>query len=162
MKKQLFLIGLFCGIVVVSCTDSGIDPDNKLDKGYLIFGSFFGECFGEECVEIFKIENGKVYEDINDNYPRYNMRYEGSYVELTAEKHNVVDDLIDYFPSRLLEETETVLGEPDAGDWGGWYVEVRYDGEHRFWLIDNHTGNLPEYLESFVDTMRARRNILQE
>ena len=35
---------------------------------------------------------------------------------------------MDEFPSALLDETEVVIGMPDAGDWGGLYIEYKSGG----------------------------------
>jgi hypothetical protein len=36
--------------------------------------------------------------------------------------------LTKYFPTDLLNETEKVIGQPDAGDWGGLYVAYNING----------------------------------
>ena len=41
-----------------------------------------------------------------------------------------------YFPTDLLKETERVIGQPDAGDWGELYVEYNLNGVRKFWLLD--------------------------
>jgi len=37
-------------------------------------------------------------------------------------------DLTKYFPTDLLKETERVIGQPDAGDWGELYVMYYFNG----------------------------------
>ena len=53
-------------------------------------------------------------------------------------------------PSELTKENEVVIGMPDAGDWGGIYLEIMEGSEKRFWLIDKMEYNLPDYLKPFV------------
>jgi len=37
----------------------------------------------------------------------------------------------------LFFETAKVIGQPDAGDWGGLYVEIKCVGEPvQYWFID--------------------------
>lgn len=36
----------------------------------------------------------------------------------------------------LLKEKKTVIGQPDAGDWGGIYVEYNANGLRKLWLLD--------------------------
>lgn len=50
----------------------------------------------------------------------------------------------------LLNTKATVIGRPDAGDWGGLYFELTLNGEPKFWLIDTMQSNLPEYLRPFA------------
>lgn len=46
------------------------EDDIKLsDSDYLIFGHFYGECVGEACVEILRLEESKLLGDTKDNYP---------------------------------------------------------------------------------------------
>jgi hypothetical protein len=48
---------------------------------------------------------------------------------------------------------------PDAADWGGVYFEINQNGEKRYWLLDNNSDNLPEYL---VDFKNALHDLSQE
>ena len=123
------------------------------DSDYIIFGHFYGECWGEECVEIFKIENENLYEDTTDHYPFGNAPYDGMYVPLSSAKYELVKDLVTHVPNQLLNETDTIIGIPDAYDQGGYYLELEEAGNVRFWMIDSDTGNIPGYLHAFTDTL---------
>ena len=63
--KKLLLILLCLPIIFTSCKKEEVEISNN---EYLIFGHFYGECIGEECVETFKLTDEKLYEDLNDNY----------------------------------------------------------------------------------------------
>lgn len=54
ISTTLLLLTLLC----IGCER---DAEPKFsDNGYLIFGHFYGECLGEGCVEIFRLEaNGR-------------------------------------------------------------------------------------------------------
>ena len=41
----------------------------------------------------------------------------GIFIQLMQQKFIDTKDLTKYFPTVLLEETETVIGQPDARDW---------------------------------------------
>ncbi|RMG88563.1 MAG: hypothetical protein D6714_00495 [Bacteroidetes bacterium] len=123
------------------------------DVEYVIFGHFYGECVGEACIEIFKIENGVLYEDTKDNYPSFSDPYVGEYVALDDAKYQQVKDLPSKIPAELFNETQTVIGQPDAGDWGGYYFEVKEEGVVYHYLIDKATSNLPDYLKPFADVL---------
>jgi len=144
---------MFLGFFVSSCIDK---EEDILNQDYLIFGHFYGECRGESCVEIFKLENNQLFEDIKDQYPSPADFYKGTYEPLSEEQYELARELIQYFPQQLLEEEGRVIGQPDAGDWGGLYIEYGYQGKRQFWLIDQKKSNLPEYLQIFRDKVNER------
>ena len=159
MKKAALFI-LFPSILcTIQCTDS---PTNNTPDTYLVFGHFHGECFGEACVEIFKIENGNVYEDSLDIYPVISkMPHETDYVQLLKEKYELVRDLQNHIPDELMLEDSMVIGQPDAGDWGGLYLETNKTGDLKYWLIDKKKSNIPDYLHAFTDSLNAAIQRLQ-
>lgn len=121
---------------------------------FLIFGKYYGMCAGEDCVEIFKIENGTLSEDSNDNYPT-DSPYSGNYSALPSAKYNLVKDLGDHVPAQLLNENDGYIGMPDAYDQGGYVVELKVNGTTRYWRIDTDKSNTPGYLHAFTDTLRS-------
>jgi hypothetical protein len=156
MKKiPVILTFLFILTLAPSCEKDDIGLElSYLD--YLIFGRFYGECNGEHCIEIYRLEMDCLLEDQNDQYPNAYNFYEGNFLYLGQSLFNRVKDLPRYFPNKLLSEPEHVIGQPDAGDWGGLYIEYNYYGDRRFWLIDNKRDNVPEYLHEFIDKVNER------
>ncbi len=152
--KFLFAIALTTGLLF-SCNKND-DESFGSESDYLIFGHFFGECQGEECVEIFKLEDGKLYEDSNDNYPGSTDFNEVDFSELSNELFLEVDGLEDVFPAGLLNETDVVLGQPDAGDWGGLYIEWSENGVKDFWLLDLHKDNVSQDYHAFIDAVTEK------
>jgi hypothetical protein len=148
MKKISLYIFLF-NLLLISC-------NKNENSDYLIFGHFYGECGGEGCVEIFKLEDNQLFEDTKDLYPNSNDYYDGKYKSLSQEQFNSVNDLIDYFPNDLFNESNNVIGQPDAGDWGGLYIECNYNGKRKFWLIDQMKSNVPTKYHNFIDTLNAK------
>ncbi|MVM36282.1 hypothetical protein GO755_40115 [Spirosoma sp. HMF4905] len=136
-------------------------PIELADSDYLIFGHFYGECGGEACIEIFKLEQSRLLEDKNDQYPSASGFYKGDYVALTQTQFASVCDLIDSFPEALRKETKRVIGQPDAGDWGGLYIELTYKGSRQFWLIDQAKRNVPTEYHSFIDKVNEKIKLLQ-
>ena len=66
MKRIKVIIYTLTFLVFCSCNK---DDEIELNQTvFLVFGHFYGECIGEECVEIFKLTTNKLYEDTNDNY----------------------------------------------------------------------------------------------
>jgi hypothetical protein len=158
--KPNILITTCLTVFLLTCCKK--DENLELSKSdYIIFGHFYGECAGEWCVEIFKLEQGKLFEDTEDKYPNKNAFYDGNYVQLSQQKFNDTKDLINYFPTDLLNETGTVIGQPDAGDWGGLYVEYNFDGVRQFLLLDQMERNVPTKYHNFIDKVNEKIEHLQ-
>jgi hypothetical protein len=159
MKRLIPILGL----ILITCSSCHKEEDiNKLsDSDYLIFGHYYGECFGEQCIEIYKLEENQVSEDTLDRYPGSSAFYEGEYKRLSVQKFDSVKDLIEYFPKALLNEKDTVIGMPDAGDWGGLYIEYKVKGVRRFWLIDQMKTNVPATYHGFIDKVNEKIGILE-
>lgn len=156
MKKARITLSLFALVGVLLTTSCKKDDNQISDGDYLMFGHFYGMCGGEQCVEIFRLEETKLFEDQNDDYPGQTDFYNGDYVMLSDTKYDQVKDLIDYFPNGLLNETDKVIGTPDAGDWGGYYIEYKQGGVHKFWLIDKMTNNIPSYMHPFIQKVEEK------
>ena len=135
---------------------------------YMIFGHFYGECVGEGCVEIYKIDffDKTLAENTDDIYPSGAGPYEGeNYNFLSNEQYNLVKDLVDDFPAQLLSEDAHVFGNPDGGDWGGLYVEIRRFGDAAgsgFWLLDKNEENMPEVYNAFADRINDKIALINE
>lgn len=154
-------------ILITTCLSlillaSGCNDDLKPSKSeYIIFGHFYGECLGDKCIEIFRLEEDKLFEDRNDRYPSYTGFYSGKWEKLSNQKFNDTKDLTNDFPLDLLNETSTVIGQPDAGDWGGLYIEYNFDGIRKFWLLDQKKSNVPTKFHPFIDKVNEKINQLQ-
>lgn len=130
-----------------------------------IFGHFYGECVGEGCVELFLIENGKLFEDTRDQYPGSETAYIGDWVELSAERYELVKDITTFFPEELFEEDNNVLGIPDGGDWGGIYVALTKHNQPSasgFWLLDQNENNMPDVYNDFVDIINEKIALIHQ
>jgi hypothetical protein len=157
-RASILLLLFLLTVAISSCKK---EKKQTLEYDHFIFGRFYGMCAGEECVEIFKMENGKLYEDVNDLYPNYQTFYTGNYLQLSDEKYQKTKDIIDYFPTDLLNETDTIIGIPDAGDWGGHYIEYSYNGTRRFWLMDKMKTNVDSKYHLFIDKLNERIDSLK-
>lgn len=120
------------------------------------FGHFYSECEGEYCVEIFKLENGKLFEDTTDVYPSRTTSYIGEYVQLSEQKYFDTKDLFNDFPQELLDEKSIVIGKPDISDLGGIYIEYNCNGKSQFWLIDQVDQNVPTKYHVFIDKINEK------
>lgn len=102
MKLYILTIAFFATFFLISCKKDNEVNLSKTD--YIIFGHFYGECIGEQCVKIFKLDKEKLFEDTKRIYPTGNSFYEGRFDQLPKEKFDITKDLTNYFPMSLLKE----------------------------------------------------------
>lgn len=143
---------MFAALASGGCSEN---PVGQLESDdYVVFGDFFGECIGEGCIDIFKIQDGRVFSDTLDRYPSASkLPHQTAYVEISNDSYEALEDILSRIPEELYVEDRTVIGQPDAGDWGGYYLEIKIDDETRYWLIDKMEDNLPSYLHAFVEQL---------
>lgn len=158
MTRAILYIICLSFLLLTSCEKDEIELSNS---DYIIFGHFYGLCSGEQCIEIFKLEKEKLFEDTRDQYPSSNDFYDGNYVQLSQQKFDEIKDLKDSFPTDLLDETEVIIGQPDAGDWGGLYIEYNLNGVRKFWLLDQKKDNVPTKYLDFIDKVNEKISLLQ-
>ena len=155
IKCVMVAIGI--ATLLTSCDKN---EDIKKVEEILVFGHFYEFCGGEEWIEIFKLSENSLQEDTLDHYPS-NSFYPGKYVPLSFDKYNQTRDLLDHFPVTLLTEQNTVIGIPDGGDWGGYYVEYKKGDVHRMWLLDKMKDNIPAKYHEFMDRMNDKIEALK-
>lgn len=157
-RNLLFFIFCILAISISSCKKDNVILSTS---DYLQFGHFHGECGGEGCIDIFRLEQNQLLEDTRDIYPVSTSFYDGNYKLLAQGQFNNVKDLLDFFPNDLLMESTTVIGQPDAGDWGGLYIEYNYNGTRKFWLLDKKKSNVPVKYHNFIDKVNEKIQLLQ-
>lgn len=152
MKESKHILITVVLLLTFACTNN---DDDQL-KATLVFGHFYGECVGEGCVEIFRLNDQLLFEDVRDQYPAYTTPYEGDFSLSQSQYFQGVNDLWDIVPERLYDESDTIIGQPDAGDWGGIYLAVTKGTVDRYWLIDQKKSNVPDYLHELIDSVNAK------
>jgi hypothetical protein len=157
-------IGLFGLLLLATCGFAvGCDKDDpESTPDYIVFGTFFGECIGEQCVEIYRLSATDLSEDTTDQYPNSLTPVVGDWALLPQAKFDAVKDIIGPLPEALLNEAENVIGQPDAGDWGGAYLEWKEGDLHRFWLLDLNRNNLPEQYDALVTQIQSAVDVIHE
>lgn len=140
------------------------EPENLSARGdYIVFGDFYGECFGDGCIDIFKVAQKRVFEDTLDLYPSASsLPHMVEFVQVANGRYDDIIDLIGDIPAHLFDVKGVVIGQPDAGDWGGFYLETNTSGEVRYWLIDKLEENLPTYLREYTRNLDAAIQIASE
>lgn len=161
MKHFTFIGIILSTIGLGSCHKTCENEVNQSVSNYLIFGHFYGECGGEGCIEIFKLETNRLLEDTNDNYPGRLDFYQANFHALSQQKFELAKDLISYFPPELLLDPAQVIGQPDAGDWGGLYIEYNYDGIRKFLLLDQMISNVPLAYHNFIYKVNQKIQLIQ-
>ncbi|GAA4000530.1 hypothetical protein GCM10022408_09530 [Hymenobacter fastidiosus] len=159
MNGYSLLLGTLLAATFTGCEQEKVSPDG----GYLVVGRYYGECIGESCIDIFKIDTvaERLYEDTADTYPSSERPYEGRYQLKSQPLYEQVRVLPQHVPAQLLTQPTGIVGQPDFADGGGYYVEVSAAGQRKFWLIDTQKNNIPVYLHAFVDELDAKIRSLQ-
>jgi hypothetical protein len=155
MKKFLFL---FAFVIIITACDKDEEPflivtSPTSNEDYLVFGTYYGFCAGEQCIEIFKLTSATLSEDRNDFYPDYKSPYIGDYELLSDSKFQKAKNILTITPPELIANKDTIIGMPDYADGGGIYFEYHVGEIHRYWLIDQMKTNIPNQLHAFVDTI---------
>lgn len=146
---KIVIVGL---AVIFSTSCKKKNGLESTQSDYLVFGHFYGMCAGEMCVETFKLTDVSLFEDTIDDYSGQNLVF----VQLANDKFEEVNDLMDFFPAQLLNETKEVLGCPDCADGGGLYIKHMENGTLKSWRIDQSKDNVPSYLHGFMDQVNER------
>ena len=152
MKISFYLLLIF--IVISSCNKDKATIETSPD--YLIFGHFYGMCTGESCIETYKITEDALFEDLIDDYSGQNMEF----VALSEEQFNDAADIVNFFPSELLQMNDGVIGCPDCADGGGITIHYFENGNTRVWRIDQVKDNIPESLHSFIDKVNEKIELI--
>ncbi|WP_340153216.1 hypothetical protein [uncultured Marivirga sp.] len=162
MKILQYAFLLLLSLVFTSCIEGEkIKPEieeKSVYPEYIIFGMFFGNCFPQDCIEIFKIQNDSLFKSDN-TYPRDSL-YSGEFEFIGNEKLSLVSDITDEIPSELLEIEDQYIGCPDCSDWGGFIIEYSTKEFQSNWLIDTRKSNVPEELHDFLNLTYDRIQIL--
>lgn len=164
---KLFLSAVFVLLLFNSCENEDelfiVDPipdiserasDDLITRGAtLTFGRYYGKCLGNSCIEIFKLNDGKLWEDVIDRFPSSDSFYEGRFTEFGGSEKINTEKLLRALPSELIKYRSNfnTIGEPDAGDAGGIYLEFQNLGIRKLWLIDLSKQDLPKHLAIYVE-----------
>lgn len=141
---------------LIGCADHQIKKENNEQVDFA-FGSYYGECGGEQCVEFFKVTQGELFENTSDQYPNQQEKYTfNTLVKLSQQSYELIKDLPDEIPATLLNEEQTILGCPDCADGGGLYIEIIRNGESNYWYIDAMSAepSLQEFIADLKEKIR--------
>ena len=148
--------------VIAKIVDSNIEvaasnSNASTNRGPTItFGRYYGKCQGNACVEIFRLIDVTLLEDTVDGYPVSGEFYKGNFKKFKGADGIKTNDILSDFPLTLLNTKTITYGTPDAGDWGGIYLEYQDGFQHRSWLLDLKTGNIPKHLRAYVNLINEK------
>lgn len=140
-------------ICIYSCSS---DDNNRPEEDYLIFGHFYGMCFGDGCVLTYKLTDDTLFKDAINSYSGTDF----DFAPMAEDNFEAVNDLMDYFPQDLLEDNRSTFGCPDCADQGGLFIEYSKNGKVQTWRIDQSKRNSPEYLHPFMDKVNEKINLI--
>ena len=148
MIKTTYILFILIILSGSSCQD---DIGELYEGDYLVFGSFYGFCVGDDCLQLFKLEDRQLLEDtVAQYYTEDNLFQRSNRVRSRAEL-NTAKSLLDVFPKQLLKERDSTFGCPDCYDQGGFYIEYKQGRKRGTWVIDRTQDDVPAYLHEFMD-----------
>lgn len=141
----MLLIAMGCLVSLNSCKKNEPTdiPKTTFEGDYIVVGKYYGECMGENCIRFYALSNNKVYKSESTQYPDMSNAYLANYT-LTTKDATILQPIWNLIPPSIYTINDGVIGQPDAGDWGGLYLEVKQGTNHRYWYIDNANFNLPQ------------------
>jgi hypothetical protein len=140
-----------------SCTKETSEPSATRS---LIFGDFYGFC-PTDCVHIYKLTTDSLLQDQNETYPRRDVFYDAKFLPRPQADFVKVRAILDQVPAALLQNTNMVIGQPDASDGGGYYLEYKDADTHQFWIVDKFRTNVPSALHPFLDEVDVQLDYLR-
>ncbi len=146
-------------LVLFSGCDKGNSSSTANADRTLLFGTYYGECIGEQCVEIFKLTDSQLFEDIEDSYAGQGSF---SFFPLSNEQFEKAKGLRSAIPQELLSQPDSTFGCPDCVDQGGVFIQVITDGNPQTWRVDQNLSQVPAYLHSFVNQINTTVDAINE
>ena len=147
IRITYFITGIF---LIITSSFVG-KKTTQVESDYFVFGLFYGECEGADCIQMYKLDKKNLYKDVKSHYPTFSSYYSGTFKKLGNDKFQRIYKITSRIPQELLNSKSGIIGEPDAGDWGGFYFEYSNKGKKKYWIIDKNKNNLSKYLHNFVD-----------
>jgi hypothetical protein len=165
MKNHSLTSLILLSIFAYACKEDATTATNE-ELEYLIFGRFAGECQGDQCIEIYKLEINKLYE-AEDIYPTSSSQnnsfpYQADFTEIDNPSSAAFLELISNLPLKLFNEKEHDIGCPDCADQGGYFTEAGFASSHFNWRIDADRSAIPAYLSPYMDLLDEKILLLRK
>ena len=155
--KNLLTIMVALAVSLIGCQE---DVPTPYVGDYLIFGHFYGECYGESCVVTFKLEEDRLLQDTRAQHLGQPFNFEEDYRVLERADFERAQELLTVFPDSLLAQPDARFGCPDCRDQGGLYIEYQQGSRRGSWAIDQDQDEVPAYLHDFMDQVNETIRLL--
>lgn len=142
--KLLSILLLLC--FCYSCSSDDSVNEAEQDQ-ILIFGWFADASCNGDCSSIYKLEEGKVYRDVDYNDPT-DGPFQGNFQEMPNANFQDYVALINQLPNEIFSEPNGYLDCSDCtDDLGGLYIEYKVNNQTKMWRFRN--AQFPDYIESY-------------
>lgn len=146
MKLKLLCLIWVSASLLLSCSKEEHDTANH----YLVFGHTYGKCVGEECLEVFKLTQDSLFEDLSDNFFSGGAKF----VSLSKAKHSLALPLLADFPQELKGEVNRTFGCPGCHDQATIIIQY-FDGvKLQQFLVDEDKPMIPVFLHAYVEDIQ--------
>ena len=159
MKITLITL-IILAFVLNSCHK---DVDVTLSKkDYLMFGRYINNCQSNDtCVEVFKLYENELYEDQNDQYVYGTNFYGGNFIQSTPPQFTIANDIMTFFPTDLIADTNMIFGHPNTSVDGGIYIEYKVNKVRKMWQFDLTIDSIPSNYREFVSKVAGKITLLK-
>ena len=158
MIKGFNFIFLILLLTLGSCHDS---ENHNPEEDFIIFGILNGYCYGEGCVQFYKVESDRLLQDIEEDY-------NGGFHEFRLFKvlpdslFELVKDIGDYVPQKLLAEPSGQIGEADISDVGVIYFEMKDGTFHQNWSLERGDLEMPLAYADFMSKVQEKIALINQ
>lgn len=153
----------FCAIAFFAILAMGLSSCKKETTAewtfpeYVAFGRFTTGCtWGETCVEIFKLDQSLLVEDINDQVPQPGVLYQGNYSASVPQNDRAQIELLirEALPESLLKKPNGAIGTNPVWNQNYFYFEYAAQGRHGYWIIDgSFDGTMSAEMNNFINIL---------
>lgn len=154
MKSKILFPVLLCALLF-SCKKDPVTPDSV---DYFTFGVNYCFCI-DQCATLYKYADAKLIKGVGNSCEPADYTFNGT--ALPADDLALAETLLNALPDSLFSSSETIFGCPDCADQGGYYVEIKKDGEVKSWRIDTRADDLPEWLKPYQQKIKDTIESLQ-
>jgi hypothetical protein len=161
MKNYRLLLGIILLLLIGACEKEDIQQSNSSNET-LIFGLSYGFCLGDECVRLFKIEDGELFAEAGVERLRLDEPIPFQTEALPEQDYERALPLLNDFPELLTTAQDTIYGSPDAADQGSIFLQWQSEDINRFWLLDTRVDALPEELRNYAERVKTITEELSE
>ena len=153
MKIRLLTLILVSAGFLLGCDKEEVN----ISARYLVFGHSYGKCVGEECLEVFKLTQDSLYEDLEDNFFTGGAKF----VALSKTKHTLALPLLTSYPEELRDEVNRTFGCPGCHDQASIIIQY-FDGEKlQKFVVDEDKNMVPVFLHTYIDKIQKTIGLLK-